>query len=69
MTLYGFRSVVCPDCGSPDTTVERFVNPKRQPGPGERAFYRCNECETQFIAVVPEPQSNYEGDGIFAANH
>ena len=63
MTRYDTRSVLCPDCDSPDTTVERYFNGDRAVDPGARAFYRCEECGTQFIAFVPEPIEPGEADG------
>lgn len=57
----------CPDCGSPDATP--ISGARGDVASGERCVYRCNDCGWLWDAVMPEPASRYEGDGVFAENH
>ena len=60
-------STQCPFCNSDDT---RLVDEKRIViDVGDRAWYRCDGCEEEFSAIVPEPPDLYAGDGVFAENH
>ena len=57
----------CPACGSGD--VDPVRGHRGDTDPGEVADFHCGDCGHVFVAIVPEPPSDYEGDGVFAPNH
>ncbi len=71
------RGNSCPDCSSPHTISGQWHSTIpggsefqiKEPSVGDRCPYVCLDCDTKFIAVIPEPRNAYFGDGHFALNH
>ena len=60
------KSEWCPMCSSPDTQP---IAGWGAAWPGDKHDYKCQDCGHIYSVVVPEPPSDYEGDGVYADNH